>query len=95
MRLPLSAPFPRRRPASGLAALLLLFIAALVLATTPGPAQAQTTVKLVGNTGQTSWGKQPPFSKQRHGVHDRQQCRGLCAEARGPRSQTEQAVVSP
>ncbi len=56
MRFPASPSFPRRRPVSVLAALLLLFIAALVLAVNPGPAQAQTTVKLVGNTGQTSWG---------------------------------------
>ncbi len=55
MRLLTSAPFPRRRPVFGLAALLLLLIAGFVLATTAGPAQAQTTVKLVSNTGQSSF----------------------------------------
>ncbi len=56
MRLLTFAPFPRRRPVSSLAALLLLLTAVLVLANTAGPAQAQTTGKLVGNTGQTSVG---------------------------------------
>ena len=51
MRLPASATFPRRLPRPGLAALLLLFIALAVLLLTAGPAQAQTPVKLVGNTG--------------------------------------------
>ena len=91
MRLLTSAPFPRRRPVSVLAALLLLFTAAgSSWLNTPGPAHAQTTVKLVGNTGQTSWGNgNIAFHQHRHGVHDRQQCRGLCAEARGPRGQTD------
>ena len=45
-------PFPRRWPLFGLAALLLLIALAVLL--TGDPAQAQTTVKLVSNTGQTS-----------------------------------------
>jgi len=42
MRLLTSARFPRRRTLPALAALLLLFIAVLVLATNAGPAQAQS-----------------------------------------------------
>ena len=56
MRLPTSATLPLRRPRTGLAALILLFIALAVLLLTagPAPAQAQTSVKLVGNTGQVT-----------------------------------------